>query len=121
MKFLISTILTALLAFVLGLYLPWWSIAIAAFIAGILVRQRPLASFLAGFIGVLLLWAALATWIDYSNGHILASRVSQLFGLSPVSGMIILISAVIGGLIGGMAALTGSFLIGTRKRTLKSA
>ena len=56
-KYIVSILLTALLSFVCGLYLPWWSIAVAAFAVSLLIRQRPLASFLSGFLGVFLLLA----------------------------------------------------------------
>ena len=49
MKFLAALILTALLSFIAGLYLPWWGIVIAAFVVGLLVIQKAGLSFLAGF------------------------------------------------------------------------
>ena len=64
MKFLAALILTALLSFIAGLYLPWWGIVIAAFVVGLLVIQKAGLSFLAGFFGILLLWGGLSFWID---------------------------------------------------------
>jgi hypothetical protein len=58
MKLLVAIILTALLSFIGGLYLPWWSIAIAAFIAVLLVPLASGKAFLAGFGGVYLYYGS---------------------------------------------------------------
>lgn len=108
MKFIISTLLTALLAFAAGLYLPWWSIAIASFLVAVSIYQPPFLAFLTGFAGLFLLWLLLAWGIDAANDSVLAVRISVLmgFGESPV--LLILITALIGGITGGLGALTGS-------------
>jgi hypothetical protein len=110
MKFIVSILLTALLSFTAGLYLPWWSIAVCAFVVSILILQRPLRAFFAGFAGVFLLWLIFALIIDSSNEHILSSRIASIFPLGGISFVLILITALIGGLVAGMAALSGSYL-----------
>ena len=52
MKFLTALIITALLSFITGLYLPWWGIAIAAFMVALLVHQQAGMAFLSGFSGI---------------------------------------------------------------------
>ena len=81
MKLLVAIILTALLSFVGGLYLPWWSIAIAAFVSVLLIPLASGRAFLAGFSGVFLLWFLLALWIDVKNQHILSKRSLRYFPL----------------------------------------
>lgn len=115
MKFLAALILTALLSFIAGLYLPWWGIAIAAFVVGLLVIQKAGLSFLAGFFGILLLWSGLSFWIDTKNEGILSARIGELLGVGPNSFLLILITGFIGGLVGGFAAMSGTFLRSTRK------
>ena len=110
MKLLVAIILTALLSFVSGLYLPWWSIAIAAFIAVLLIPLRSGRAFLAGFLGVFILWSLLALWIDIKNEHILSKKIAEIFPLGGSSVAIILVTAFIGALVGGLAALSGSYL-----------
>ncbi len=110
MKFFISLILTALLSFAACLYLPWWSIAIVAFLIAALIPQRPVKAFFAAFIALFLLWGGLSFWISSNNDHILAHRVSQLILKMDSPYMLILATAVIGALVAGCAALTGSFL-----------
>jgi hypothetical protein len=109
MKFAISVILIAVLSFALGLYLPWWSIAIAAFVVAALLHQRPGISLLAGFAALFLLWFFLATVIDIRNQHILSRRLALLLPLGGNSFLLALITALVGGLVGGLAALSGSF------------
>jgi hypothetical protein len=110
MKLLVAIILTALLSLIGGLYLPWWSIAIAAFISVLLVPMKSGKAFLAGFIGVFILWAVLAWLIDMKNQHLLSAKVAEIFPLGGSSFVIILVTAFIGALVGGVAALTASFL-----------
>ena len=114
MKFLISLILTALLSFGFCLFLPWWSIAIAAFIVAVLIPQKPGKSFLTGFISLFLLWGGLSFWISNNNEHILAGKISMLILKTDNPYILILITALIAALIAGFAALAGSYLRKTR-------
>lgn len=109
MKFIINVILIMLFSFCVCLYFPWWSIAIVAFVVSLLFPQPPLASFLCGFIALLLLWGFLSLWISIENGHILAHRVSVLIFKTDSPFLLILITALIGALIAGFASLTASF------------
>ena len=113
MKLLAAVILTALLSFATGLYLPWWSIAIGAFVSVLLIPLASRRAFLAGFLGVFLLWFLLALWIDIKNQHILSKKIAEIFPLGGSSFAIILVTAFIGALVGGLGALSGSYL---RKR-----
>jgi hypothetical protein len=108
MKFLLTTLLIFLLSFIAGLYLPWWSIAIVAFVAALLMQPKIGFGFLAGFIGIFLLWASIAFWIDVNNESILSQKVALLFPLGGSSVLLILITAFVGGLVGGFAAMAGS-------------
>jgi hypothetical protein len=110
MKLLVAIILTVLLSLLVGLYLPWWSIAIAAFISVLLIPMKSGKAFLAGFIGVFILWAVLAFMIDIKNQHLLSVKIAEIFPLGGSSIALILITAFIGALVGGMASLTASFL-----------
>ncbi|MBN9383706.1 MAG: hypothetical protein J0H74_23315 [Chitinophagaceae bacterium] len=110
MKFLISTLLIVLLSFLSGLYLPWWGVALAAFLVSVLVPQRPGLSFLSGFLALFILWALLAWGMDASNNSILSAKIAQILPLGGSSFLLILITAIVGALVGGGAALTGSYL-----------
>ena|SRR5688500_2362425 len=110
MKFVTSLLLTALLSFVLGLYLPWWSIAIAAFLVAVLIFQKPLFAFLSGFLGLFLLWSLFAGIVNSANEGILATRVAAIFPLGGSTFLLILVTALIGALVAGLAALSGRYL-----------
>ena len=118
MRFLLATLLTALLSFIAGLYLPWWSIAIIAFLVALFMRQFIGRSFLSGFLGIFLLWFIVALWIDIKNEHILSQKIAQVFPLGGSSVLLILITALIGALVGGFAAMSGASLL-PRKRPIR--
>ena len=109
MKFITSAILIILFSFLACLYFPWWSIAIAAFVISILIRQGHLASFICGFVSLFLLWGFLSFWISMQNGNILAHRVSLLIFKTDSPFLLIFITALIGAMVAGFAALTGSY------------
>lgn len=109
MKFFISILVTGLLAFACGLYLPWWSVAVASFVVASLIYQPALRSFLTGFCAILLLWFGLILTINAANDNILAVRVSAVLGMDG-SYLLVILSCVIGAVVGGLGALTGSFL-----------
>lgn len=108
-KYILSILVTALLSFVCGLYLPWWGIAIAAFAVSAAIPQKPAYSFLSGFLGVFLLWEVLAWWIDNKNNGILSQKIAYIFGLDGSSLLLIIITSLIGALVAGFAALAGSY------------
>src|SRR5690349_19026762 len=110
MKFLVTVILTILLAFISGLYLPWWGIAIAACITALTVYQKAGMSFLAGFLGVFVLWSSIAWFIDSANESILSAKIGELLGVGNSPFLLILITGFIGGLVAGFGAMTGSYL-----------
>jgi hypothetical protein len=110
MKFFVAIILTGLLSFAIGFYMGWWSVALAAFLVAALIRQSPGRAWLAGFLGVFLLWAVIASWIDVQNQGILAEKIAVLFPLGGSVAMLILLTAFIGALVGGFAAMTGSYM-----------
>lgn len=108
MKLIVSILLTALLSFALSLYLPWWIIAAAAFVVAAAIHQNPWKAFLSGFLALFLLWTIMAWWLSTANNNILAGKISMvvLNNDSPV--LLMLITGLIGGLVAGFAALSGS-------------
>lgn len=110
MKLLISILVTALLSFVAGIFLPWWTIAVAALIVAVCIHQSPFRSWLTGFLAIFLLWGGLAIWIDIRNLHILSSKLAEILPLGGSSVLLVLITALLGAMVGGMGALTGSYI-----------
>jgi hypothetical protein len=116
MKFIVSFILIILLSFAGSLFLPWWIIAVAAFLVAAFIHQRPLKSFLTGFLALFILWGTQALLLDNANEHLLATKVASILPLGGSYIVLILVTAFIGGLVAGMSALTASFLRGSRRR-----
>lgn len=110
MKFPVSILLIALLSFVSCLYLPWWTIALTAFLVTALIHQPSWKSFLSGFIALFLLWMGLAWYISSSNEHLLARKVSVLIVQTDNTFLLILLTALIGAITAGFGALAGSYL-----------
>src|SRR5688500_7059936 len=116
MRFLISVLLIAALSYIASLYGPWWVIAIVAFLVALLIPQSMGRSFLAGFLGIMLLWCVIALLIDMQNDSYLSERVAQLFKLGAASLLLILITGLIGGLVAGFAAMSGAALRPSKRK-----
>jgi hypothetical protein len=110
MKFTVAILLTALLSLVLCLYLPWWGIAVAAFIVRLIIPHSHWDSFLSGFLGIFFLWGIMAWWIDFKNNSILSQKIADILPLGGSAYLLILVTAIIGALVAGFAALTASYL-----------
>jgi hypothetical protein len=110
MKFFAALFLTALLSFITGLFLPWWSIAIAALIVAVLIHQQAGRAFASAMLGVIILWGGLAWWISLKNQGLLAGKIAHILPFSGNTLLLILTTALIGGLVAGFGAMTGSFL-----------
>ena len=99
----------------LPIYFPWWSIAIVCFIIAALIRQGPGIAFLCGFLALFILWGGLSFWISNNNNHILAHKISLLILKKDNPYMLILLTGLIGAVVGGFAALAGSLLSKRKK------
>ena len=121
MKFLVATILTALLSFIAGIYIPiWWFFAIIALLVALLVHQRAGKAFFAGFLGLFILWSILAVWIDNGNEGVLSVKIASLLPLAGSEWMLIIVTAIVGGLVAGFAALSGSYLRSSARKNEQS-
>jgi hypothetical protein len=107
MKFLIQIIIIIILAGLFELFLPWWSIAIAAFLGGAILPSR--LNFLAGFFAIAALWLGMALIIDSSAAAPLVERVAAIF-MSISKSLLFAVTSLIGALVGGFAAMTGGAL-----------
>ena len=92
-----------LLGLLVHQFTPWWSIVIVTAIVGGIINEHAAKSFLFGFIGVFLLWGIAAFQMDIGNESILSTRMAEIFGAN-----MIMVTALLGGLLGGMGALTGT-------------
>lgn len=108
MKLGVSFLLNAVLGYLITLFLPWWSVVLISVGLGYMMQLKALPSFAAGFAGMSALWGTYAGILDAQNGAILSNQVADLFSL-PVSSYLIVIVTTIGGFLGGLGAVVGSF------------
>lgn len=108
MKTKIILLLTMIIgSFILNSLLPiWWVFILVVGICGYFLPREKSRSFLIGFIAIFTLWLGYAMFIDQQNEHILSHRIILLFHL-PNSFSLIVITSILGGIIGGIASWTG--------------
>lgn len=101
-------LLIVIFAWILGMFLPWWSLAIPCVLFGAWLGKSGGRSFAYGFTGIALLWLLQSLFIDIGNDGILTARIADLFSL-PDPILVILITAITGGIAGGLSTLTGFY------------
>lgn len=106
---MIQILLIAFLSLLAQLILPWWSIALVAF--GVCLWRSPgsARAFWYGFAGVALVWLLYALLIHIRTDEIFTARMSQLLFKADAPALLLLATAVMGGLVGGLAGLAGYF------------
>lgn len=110
MKLIVNIIVIALLSYLSALIGWWeWDFVIIAAIVGYLNNANGWSSFLSGFLGVGGLWMGYAHWLNYHNEGLLADKMAGVLSLGSGFEMVLL-TAVVGGLVGAFATLTGSLL-----------
>lgn len=116
-KLLTTLLLSALLAYAIGIYtsLPWYSFVFTNFIIAVVIPQAPWKSFISGGLGVGLLWLVLAVMINNANAQILAVKVAQILPLKGNVNALLMLTAFVGFIVGGMASLSASFIRATKK------
>ena len=105
MLFLIIFFLSLAASFIF----TWWAAAIIAFIAALYGGKTVAQSFWSGFLALALVWLLLALLKSIPNNNILASRIAQMMHL-PGWISLLLITVILGGLVGGMSSMSGLFV-----------
>ncbi|MBI5917108.1 MAG: hypothetical protein HY842_17190 [Bacteroidetes bacterium] len=106
-KFGLQTLIILVLGSVAQLFFPFWSITLVAGLVGFLFKyENSAASFAAGTAAVTLLWSGYAGFLNSANADQLSGQIGELFHIK--SGQLIYISGLIGGLLGGLGAMTGT-------------
>jgi hypothetical protein len=106
-KKIINFILTLVLAYILGLFLPWWSIMISALIISFLIPLEKIAVFMIPFSAVAILWIIQSWLLSSANDFILAKKIAILFPLDGNHILLIVVTGIIGGLAAGIAGIFG--------------
>jgi hypothetical protein len=98
--------------------LPWWSIAIAAFLVAFFIPQKSIWAFVAGFIALFILWGSLSLIISGDNNDLFSHKLSLLILQMDNPVLLIIATGVIGGLVAGFSALSGNI---ARKLIVKNS
>lgn len=107
---MIPILLIAILSLLAQLVLPWWSLAVVAF--GVCYWRSSGAgrAFLYGFLGVSLVWMAYALLIHLRTNGIFTGRMGQLLFKTVNPALPFLVTAILSGLVGGLAGLSGFYV-----------
>jgi len=104
MLFFIILIASLIVSFVL----PWWIVAIISFLAALWIAKGSANGFWSAFAAIFIVWVVQALFKSVPNDHILAIRVAHMLPLGGSWILLTLITGLIGGLVAGMAGLTGA-------------
>lgn len=119
-KFFLNFVLSFLLAAVLSLFLPWWSVMLAALLVGLVVHLRHTAAFISPFLAISLYWLIYAWWLSSANDFVLAQKIAVLLPLEGSASLLILVTGIMGGIaagISGSLASTARSLFRRRERS----
>lgn len=104
---ILNFIATLVLAMVFSLFLPWWSVMLAAFITAVLLSLKGAAVFFIPFLAVFSFWTGYAFILTNANDFTLAKKIAVLFPLDGNVYLLILITGIVGGLAAGVAGIFG--------------
>jgi hypothetical protein len=91
---------------ILHFFSPWWICALVAFWAAFWQAESGKQAFVVGGASIGLLWSLAASFWHFASQGILSDKVAGMFQL-PNGGALTAILAIIAGLVGGNAALSG--------------
>lgn len=107
MQFLIQVLLTGGCSYILQQFFTAWVVMPAAMMVSLVMSNSSFFSkFLGGFAAISLLWMGYATIIDISTNAILSTKLAAWLGMNNV-GILILVTGLVGGLLGGLGAASG--------------
>ena len=123
MKLIIRLIVIGTLTYLLSPFSVWWLAMIISFIVCYTSPSSGLNAFVAGFLGVGLVWMGHAWSIDVTNESNFSTTIAEIMKLSdPI--LLVFATGLIGGLAGGFASLSGTtfrqLFIKQKKRSLYS-
>ena len=106
MKFLLFTLLSALVVVFLNIVAPYWMVMIAVTALAALIRPTVWGGFLGGGLGMGLVWLGQTLYISAVTSSTLPDKMGALMGLG--SGLsLMLLTAVLGFILGGFSGLLG--------------
>jgi hypothetical protein len=106
MKFLLFTLLSALVVVFLNIVAPYWAVMIALTVLAGIIRPSGWGGFFGGGLGMGLVWLGQAVYISAVTSSTLPDKMGALMGLG--SGLnLMLLTALLGFILGGFSGLLG--------------
>ncbi len=109
MKFLLFTLLSALLVVFLNIVSPYWVVMIALAVLAVLIRPSSWGGFFGGGLGMGLAWLGQTAYISAVTSSTLPDKMGALMGLGSGLSLMVL-TAVLGFILGGFSGLLGVML-----------
>ena len=106
MKFLLFTLLSALLVVFLNIVSPYWVVMIALTVLAGLIRPSVWGGFFGGGLGMGLVWLGQTVYISTVTSSTLPDKMGALIGLGSGLSLMVL-TAVLGFILGGCSGLLG--------------
>lgn len=107
-KPLTNFFLTIILAIILSIFIPWYSVMAAAFLSGAIVSLKKAATFIVPFLAIALLWIINAWLLSAPNDFVLAQQIATLLPLEGNVTLLLLVTGLIGGIAGGLSGVFGN-------------
>lgn len=101
------TAIIVVLALVMGYFFEWWTVAIAAFIGGAIFGKTSGETFAKGMTAIIMLWLLMVLYYHFSTHGILSNKIAQILPVGGNVGILIVVTAFIGGIVGGWGAMSG--------------
>jgi hypothetical protein len=106
MKFLLFTLLSALLVVFLNIVSPYWVVMIALIVLAGLIRPSVWGGFFGGGLGMGLVWLGQTVYISAVTSSTLPDKMGAIMGLGSGLNLMVL-TAVLGFILGGFSGLLG--------------
>jgi len=110
-KTILNFLATLLLAVLLSMFLPWWSVMLAALITAYVFPLENSAVFWTPFLSVGLYWSIYSFLLSSTNDYILAQKIASLFPLNGNPYLLILATGTLGGIAAGAGGVLGRQLV----------
>jgi hypothetical protein len=107
MRFFLQMILIAALGWASGLVMPWWGVAIAGCLGGLLLGGKNFRDFMAGFLAIATLWTMMCLLVLSGTGSPLPDRMAQTISPALDGTLLGLLTGILGGLLGALGSMTG--------------
>jgi hypothetical protein len=111
MRIILQIVAICVCSYLAQQWFPWYSIAIVSGVLGFTFSSR--ANFTAGFIAISMLWMLMITFSSSATPRLYLA-VTEIVNL-PAVWVLKVITCCFGGLIGGLACLTGSLYRASQK------